>query len=50
MIQYIFQNPYGSLNPRRTIGQIVRQPVDLFGTGSGSDADKRWARCWSACR
>ena len=40
MIQYIFQNPYGSLNPRRTIGQIVRQPVDLFGTGSGSDADK----------
>jgi peptide/nickel transport system ATP-binding protein len=40
MIQYIFQNPYGSLNPRRTIGQIVRQPVDLFGTGSGREADK----------
>ena len=29
-IQYVFQNPYGSLNPRRTIGQIVRQPLDLF--------------------
>jgi peptide/nickel transport system ATP-binding protein len=41
MIQYIFQNPYGSLNPRRTIGQIVRQPVDLFGTAQGSDVDKR---------
>ena len=27
-IQYIFQNPYGSLNPRRTIGQIVRQPLE----------------------
>ncbi|MDX6549530.1 MAG: peptide/nickel transport system ATP-binding protein ddpF [Gaiellales bacterium] len=41
MIQYIFQNPYGSLNPRRTIGQIVRQPVDLFGTAQGFDVDKR---------
>jgi peptide/nickel transport system ATP-binding protein len=30
-IQYVFQNPYGSLNPRRTVGQIVRQPLDLFG-------------------
>jgi peptide/nickel transport system ATP-binding protein len=30
-VQYIFQNPYGSLNPRRTIGQIIRQPVELFG-------------------
>src|SRR5262249_42901208 len=25
-IAYIFQNPYGSLNPRKTIGQIVGQP------------------------
>jgi peptide/nickel transport system ATP-binding protein len=40
MIQYIFQNPYGSLNPRRTIGQIVGQPVQLFGTASGREADK----------
>jgi peptide/nickel transport system ATP-binding protein len=39
-IQYIFQNPYGSLNPRRTIGQIVRQPVELFGTARGREADK----------
>src|SRR5262252_1369394 len=26
-IAYIFQNPYGSLNPRQTIGQIVGQPL-----------------------
>ena len=27
-VQYIFQNPYASLNPRKTIGQIVAQPVE----------------------
>ena len=37
-IQYIFQNPYGSLNPRRTVGQIVRQPLDVFGGVDNPDA------------
>ncbi|MGN6793497.1 MAG: dipeptide ABC transporter ATP-binding protein [Streptosporangiaceae bacterium] len=27
-IQYIFQNPYTSLNPRKTVGQIVAQPLE----------------------
>ena len=40
-IQYIFQNPYGSLNPRQTIGQIVGQPLQVFGTASGREADRR---------
>jgi peptide/nickel transport system ATP-binding protein len=39
-IQYIFQNPYGSLNPRQTIGQIVGQPLKVFGTASGREADR----------
>ena len=30
-IQYIFQNPYGSLNPRRTVGQSVARPLALLG-------------------
>jgi peptide/nickel transport system ATP-binding protein len=40
-IQYIFQNPYGSLNPRKTIGETVGQPLSVFGIASGRDADKR---------
>jgi peptide/nickel transport system ATP-binding protein len=39
-IQYVFQNPYGSLNPRRTVGQIVRQPLDLFDGTSRQRADQ----------
>jgi peptide/nickel transport system ATP-binding protein len=30
-VQYIFQNPYTSLNPRKTAGQIVAQPLEQFG-------------------
>jgi oligopeptide/dipeptide ABC transporter ATP-binding protein len=29
-LQYVFQSPYNSLNPRKTIGQIVGQPLRLF--------------------
>jgi peptide/nickel transport system ATP-binding protein len=29
-LQYIFQSPYNSLNPRKTIAQIVAQPLGLF--------------------
>jgi peptide/nickel transport system ATP-binding protein len=48
--QYIFQNPYGSLNPRHTIGQIIEQPLQVFGTASGREADRGSRRCSSGCR
>ena len=41
MIQYVFQNPYGSLNPRRTVGHIVGQPLEIFGHLKGAAAEKK---------
>ncbi len=40
-IQYIFQNPYLSLNPRLTIEQIVKRPMQLFGLASGKAATEK---------
>ena len=43
LIQYVFQNPYGSLNPRRTVGHTIRQPLEVFKKTSGAQADARVA-------
>ena len=43
-IQYIFQNPYASLNPRLTIGRIVAQPLDTFSLEPGSAARRERLR------
>ena len=40
-MQYIFQNPYLSLNPRLTVEQIVRRPMELFGLAKGKAATER---------
>jgi peptide/nickel transport system ATP-binding protein len=40
-IQYVFQNPYTSLNPRKTVGQIVAEPVQRFlGLSRGEQANR----------
>jgi peptide/nickel transport system ATP-binding protein len=44
-IQYIFQNPYASLNPRRTIGQTIGRQLQLFYPGARSDSGRRVSEC-----
>jgi len=39
-VQYIFQNPLASLNPRHTLGKIIAQPLLNFGIG-GSARERR---------
>jgi peptide/nickel transport system ATP-binding protein len=46
-VQYIFQNPYTSLNPRKTIGQIIDQQLKQFTDLSHRD---RSARVFSVLR
>jgi len=43
LAQMVFQNPDSSLNPRHTVGQIVRRPLELFGLARGAEAERRVA-------
>lgn len=40
-IQMIFQDPYASLNPRKRVGQIVGDPMELHGLATGGDVKRR---------
>ncbi len=40
-IQMIFQDPYASLDPRMTVGQIIQQPFDIHGVGKSNEREKR---------
>jgi peptide/nickel transport system ATP-binding protein len=42
-VQIVFQNPYTSLNPRMTVGDIVAEPLRSFRIGSRSEQRDRAA-------
>jgi oligopeptide/dipeptide ABC transporter ATP-binding protein len=42
-LQIIFQDPYGSLDPRMTVAQILVEPLRIHGVGSKEERRKRVA-------
>ena len=40
-MQMIFQDPFSSLNPRMTVGDIVAEPLKIHGLASGKEIEER---------
>ena len=42
-VQMIFQDPYASLNPRMTVGEIIREPMEIHNIGTPKERDEKVA-------
>jgi len=40
-MQIVFQDPYSSLNPRRTVGDAIGEPLLVHGLAKGAEIDRR---------
>ena len=43
-LQFVFQDPFSSLNPRMTVGALVEEPLRAHGLGSAAERRERTAR------
>ncbi len=48
-MQIIFQDPFGSLNPRMTVGQIIAEPMAVHGLGDRRSRRKRVGELLERC-
>lgn len=42
-VQMIFQDPYASLNPRMSVGELIAEPLEIAGIGTPADRRKKVA-------
>jgi oligopeptide transport system ATP-binding protein len=48
-MQIIFQDPFASLNPRMTVGNIIAEPIKIHGLAKGADVQKRVMKLLDLC-
>ncbi len=48
-MQMIFQDPYASLNPRMSIGDVIGEPLVIHGMGNGNERRERVAELMRVC-